>query len=608
LLAGLVLLIPTAADLAGLVRALLGGLVLWGCGRWAVRDGAPEIQLVAGWGAACGVLTVWGVLVPQGLSLPAVALVAAGGAGLAWRRPSRAEWRALGRIVALAAPVLLLLAGARPALIDSFSHWLPNAAYLVAHGGFPADDRAAGFGPLPAFPYNLQLVGFVAALGLERLPAGALIHANLVLQLAVALLFARLVAGREAAPRAAPGWGCCAAGLLACWWLNPGFGPEIAFSDYGDVATGVALALAGWLALRVVSGGERRPVALALALAALVNVKQADLVIVAALMASAGGLAVLRRDRPALARLALAAVPALALYGAWRLYVHGHFAGGENEIMPIAQWRIGELATILARIARVWLEKITYFAILGAAAALGLARWIAGRRDAATIALMLLAGAAVLFNLFLVFIYVAHFQGVMSSNAQSYYRLNTELALLLMLGLVLLLRDPVGARLAAVAWRRAVPSLVVIAALALPVGFFERVRFDLRRARGEVWRLAEAVAPALGSGDRLAVLATGSNRDGALQLAGALGLLAPGAAPTALRDPGVAALPALAGRGFDRLLVTCAAALDPGLAGNPAALFAWDGARWQLRQAWPLATRPGQLFGERRPGELFGCG
>jgi hypothetical protein len=259
LLAGLALLLPTAADLAGLARVLATGLALWGCGRWAVREAAPEIQLAAGWGAACGVLTLWGALLAQGLAIPGAAIVAVGLAGLALRRPRRGEWRALGRIAALAAPVLLLLAGARPALIDSFSHWLPNAAYLVAHGGFPADDRVPGFGPLPAFPYNLQLVGFVAALGLERLPAGTLIHANLVLQLAVALLFARLVAGQDDAPRAAPGWGCCAAGLLACWWLNPGFGPEIAFSDYGDVATGVALALAGWLALGVVTGRERRP-------------------------------------------------------------------------------------------------------------------------------------------------------------------------------------------------------------------------------------------------------------------------------------------------------------------------------------------------------------
>ncbi|MBI3516373.1 MAG: hypothetical protein HY060_20270 [Proteobacteria bacterium] len=221
---------------------------------------------------------------------------------------------------------------------------------------------------------------------------------------------------------------------------------------------------------------------------------------------------------------------------------------------------------------------------------------------------MLLLGCAVLFNLFLVFIYVAHFQGVMSRNAQSYYRLNTELALLLMLGLVLLLRDSLRRWFAVYPWQRIVPAVAVIAALALPLGFFERVRFDLRRARGEIWRLAETVAPTLAPTDRLAVLATGANHDGALQLRGALGLLAPRVAAAALRDAGADEIPTLPARGFDRLLVTCAAAAQPGLAADHVALFGWDGTRWQLRASWPVDTRPGTLFGERRRGELFGCG
>ncbi|MEJ0071443.1 MAG: hypothetical protein WDO24_24905 [Pseudomonadota bacterium] len=591
-----------------MARALLTGLVFWGCGRWAVRDAAPEVQIVAGWGAACVALTVWGALLPLSLAIPGAAVVAAGGAGLVLRRPAAGEWRALARIGLLAAPVLLLLAGARPVLIDSFTHWLANAAYLVAQGMFPADARPPDFGIYPAFPYNLQLAAFISALGLERLPAGAMIHANLVLQLALALLLARLVAGLEQAPRAAPGWAVCAAGLLACWWANPGFGPEIGFSDYGDVATGVALAMAGWLALRLLSGLDRRPIALALALAALVDVKQADLVLVVALVASAGLLAVWLRDRATLRRLLLALLPALALYAVWRLYVATHLTGGENEILPLARWRVAELPAILVRIARIWLEKPTFFGILAAALGIGVARWWRGARDPATLALMLLLGCVLLFDLFLLFIYVAHFQGAMSSNAQSYYRLNTELALLLMVGLVLLLRAPVGRWLATSSWRRAVPSLAVIAALALPVGFFERVRFDLRRARSVPWTLAEAVAPRLTPRDRLAILATGTNHDGPLQLRGYLGLLAPTLDAQALRfEPNdvIAALPA---RGFDRLLVTCAGAVQADLPRDAAGLFAWDGTRWQMLEVWPLATRPGALFGERHPGELFGCG
>jgi hypothetical protein len=606
MLADLDLLIPSGPEMLGLGRALLTGLALWGCGRWAARDEAPEIQLIAGWGAACCVVTLWGALLALPLAIPGGALAIVGATGLVWHRPSRGEWLALMRVALLAAPVLLLLAGARPVLIDSFTHWLANAAYLVAHGTFPADARPPGFGLYPAFPYNLQIVAFLSSLGLDRLPAGAMIHANLVLQLAIALLLARLVAGLEKAPRAAPGWAACAGGLLACWWANPGFGPEIAFSDYGDIATGAALAMAGWLMVRSLSCADSRPAALALSLAALINVKQADLVLVIALVASAAALALWERNRAALRGGSVALVPALALYAAWRLYVAAHLTGGENEILPLDHWRIAELPAILARIARIWLEKITYFGILTAAIVVGGVRWRRGARDPATRLLMLLCGCFVTFDLFLLFIYVAHFQGVMSSNAQSYYRLNTELALLLMVGLVLLLREPVGRWLATGAWRRLVPSVAVIAALALPVGFFERVRFDLRRARSVPWTLAEAVAPRLTPHARLAILATGTNHD-TLQLRGYLGLLAPNvdaqALPYEARDL-IAALPA---RGFDRLLVTCAGAVQADLPRDAPALFAWDGTRWQPLDIGPRAVHAGTSFGERRPGDLFGC-
>ncbi len=275
--------------------------------------------------------------------------------------------------------------------------------------------------------------------------------------------------------------------------------------------------------------------------------------------------------------------------------------------MPLARWRVAALPMILARIATVWVEKVTFFGILAAVLVGGVVRWWRGQRDLATEAALLLLGCWLLFNAFLVFIYIAHFDGVMSANAQSYYRFNTELALLLMVALVLVLRAPLGDRFAAGRWRRVVPGIAVIAALLLPVGFFERVRFDLRRARHVPWGVAEWVAPELAPGDRLAVVATGATRDTAQALGAYLNLLAPRTRVVALRDDGVAIVPALAAGGFDRLLVTCAGALDAALPRDAVGLFAWDGARWQLRATLAPDLRPGVLFGERRAGELFGC-
>ena len=104
-----------------------------------------------------------------------------------------------------------------------------------------------------------------------------------------------------------------------------------------------------------------------------------------------------------------------------------------------------------------------------------------------------------------------------------------------------------------------------------------------------------------------AVVATGATRDTAQALGAYVNLLAPRARVVALRDDGAAIVPALAAGGFDRLLVTCAGALDPALPRDAAGLFAWDGGRWQLRATLAPDLRPGALFGERRAGELFGC-
>jgi hypothetical protein len=324
-------------------------------------------------------------------------------------------------------------------------------------------------------------------------------------------------------------------------------------------------------------------------------------------MASAGALALARRDRTVLARLLTAVLPALVLYLAWRLYVATHLTGGENELMPLARWRIAELPTILARIATVWVEKITFFGILAAALVSGIVRAARGMRDPATDLLLVLLGCTLLYNGFLVFIYVAHFDGVMSANAQSYYRFSTQLALLLMLGLVAWLRTALAPWLGTGRWRRALPALGVIAALVLPLGFFERVRFDLRRARYEPWRVAAWAAAQLAPGERLAVVATGATRDTALALGAYVNLLAPRTAVVALRDDGAAIVPSLRAGGFDRLLVTCAGALGPALPRDAAGLFAWDGTGWTLRASRPHDRRPGALFGERRDGELFGC-
>src|SRR5260370_41334129 len=66
-------MIPSWTDLAGWAGVLAAALALTGFGRLlSLGRGAPEAALVAGWGGACLVLTLWGVATAASLRLPAV--------------------------------------------------------------------------------------------------------------------------------------------------------------------------------------------------------------------------------------------------------------------------------------------------------------------------------------------------------------------------------------------------------------------------------------------------------------------------------------------------------------------------------------------------------
>ena len=194
------LLIPSGGELAGWAGVLAATLLFIGLGRLVTAGrAAPETALLAGWGGACLLLTVWGVATSASLLFPAALVVLLGLVGcllpgLALRAP---HWRGMGRILVVSLPLLAVMASARPSLPDTFLNLLPNAAYLWDHGVFPADDRVPSHSLLPGAPYNMQLAAFIVSEITRRLALNAMIGFNIVLQLALALLLARLVAGSE---------------------------------------------------------------------------------------------------------------------------------------------------------------------------------------------------------------------------------------------------------------------------------------------------------------------------------------------------------------------------------------------------------------------------
>lgn len=598
----LALLAPSSLDLAGWGGVIFASLVMTGIGRLATGGRAtPESALIAGWGACVLVLTAWGLVTTASLRVPAIALAALGLIAQVWPgyRLGRDEWRGIARVALLALPLIALMASARPSLADTWLNLLPNAAYLYDHGFFPADLRPAAHSFIAGAPYNMQLASFIASLVTPGFPANAMIAFNIVLQLAAGLLLARLIAGDEAAaPRWTPSWTSTALGLLLAIPLNPGFDPRYHLSAYSEASVTVTLAFAGWHAARALdhSAGGRHARGdlwmLALALVALVNIKQESVALAAGVVVSALVLALVARAGrgEALRGILFAALPALALYLAWRWYVLSHFALGELKGLPLAQWHIRELPEIILNILRAIGGKLVFFAILAATLAASLGRLARRELDLGTRLGAILLGTALLYNAFLLGTYVAHFEGQMGIGAHSYFRYNTHLGLLLMATIAMFIRDwrwsQLGGR-----WRHAMPALVVLVALLAPAAFLPLLRFDLEVPNLRAYQAAHEAAQRIGDDAKLLLIVPGDNGSVPPTIEGVLRYLPP-RRPNVEIDVAADLATGLATQAYPVALLSCA---PPGFALVPAgegALLRRQGDAWQVEASWSYAPPP----------------
>ena len=570
------LLIPSASDLAGWGAVAIASMAFIGLGRlWSAGAALPELALVAGWGVLSLLLTLWGALMPWSMVWPAAALTLLGLIAAPWR--SAAFWQAAGRLVALALPLLALLASARPSQPDTFLNLLPNAAYLWDHGAFPADDRAPSYSLLPGAPYNLQLAGFIASLVAERFADNALIAVNIVLQLGFALFLARVIAGTEETV-APPSWGAIALGLLATTALNPGFVPRYHLSSYSEASVTVTLAVALWLAARalehIAAGEEARAELRLLApmLAALVNIKQDSIALAVGLAVATLVLALWLtpgRRRPAAIQIALAVLPAVLLYLVWRWYVLGHFAAGELKLLPVAEWQVVSIPAILRSMAGTVVEKPYFFLAVALAMGMLIARRPRRNLDRALAVAALFAIVLALYNGALLFTYVAHFEGEIGAAAHSYFRYNTHLGLALVLTLVLMAREMARERRWHPPERSAQPgaALAIIAVLVTPVAFLGYLRFDLEPPQQRAWLVAAEAQRALARGGRLGLILRGDNGSLQTMLEGIIRLTPPRHPSAELYSVDTMSsdtLDRLAGAGYNRVLISCVQVLPYG--------------------------------------------
>jgi hypothetical protein len=582
-------------------------LVTWGVGAVLLLAGsgltgrrvAPEFQIGAGWGALCLVLTGWGVFVRFDLRVAALGFAAAAIAVLLLpgRRPPAGSWIALGRMLALSLPLWLILAPIRPSQPDTFLNLLPNAFYLVDYGRLPSAALPPSFSLLPAAPYDTQFLSFLGALLLPDYPAPGMSLINVLLLLVAGLAIGRVLGGRPPAPSAAPSWTAIALGLLLATLLNPGFVPRIDFSAYAEPALAATAVLAAWLIVtgqgELAAGRPMPPqLPLALILAAMVDIKQSAVGLVAGLGAAAlvAGAAERAVPRAALVRIVLAALlPAVLLYAVWRYWV-AHAGVAELTPLPLAEWNWSRLSATAANAFATALGKGAYFGcVLTAFAALPI---LLSRRGWTPTTRLLLLHAAlfVLYNAFLVLTYLAAFPAEMSEAAHSYFRYNTHLSLVLVLALALAVRD-----LAPISWldrggSARTGAAVVALALVVPVAFVKRLRFDLDMPQPLVWDLAKRVVPFLHDGDRLALLLPGDNDSVATMLAGVLADTPPRRRRLDLlrRDRADrSTLDEAARRGYRLAVISCVPEGWEGAPPGQAALLRDDPDGWRPVAAWP---------------------
>ncbi|HLG87788.1 MAG TPA: hypothetical protein VKZ79_11410 [Alphaproteobacteria bacterium] len=632
--AALLELIPTWTQVAGLLAVLASGLVMLVLGRAMLGARTlPEVALVAGWGLISLVLTLWGVLTPENMRTPAVALiaVAAVAALLPRGRLAGSDLVALGRLIALALPLIAVFASAMPALPDTFTNQLPNAVYLYDYGRFPGIDRPPMLAVWPAFPYNLQLAAFIPALLAPDFPPAALTHVNLLLQLAFALLLARSMRGAEVGYGAPPSWYAVGGALLLTTFLNPGFDPKIQFSGYGDPAIAVAMAFAAWQSERLIAAraagrsGDHERLALTFVLLAGVAIKQVSIFLVACIVGVSFLIAAFDRrigPRRAIASFLPAFLPAMLLWGVWRMYVSRHFSpDAELTFLPPSQWNFAQLPQIIASMGQHIWERLPFFLLLYGVTLGAIPLTLRWHQTPVVRLFLLTAGMTILYTLFLAFTYVAHFPGGMGASAHSFFRYNLHLGLLATLAAVAIVHATWlerGAPDLGPSWQFLEAGAIVIA-LAAPVVASSWIRFDRREPQPLVWDLAKFAAHHMRDGDHVALLLPGDNNAVAYMLRVALAMTTPrhalssfDAFPTA--DPQT--LKIAAEKGDNYALISCT---PPGmeadggggeriaLPAGQASLLLNDGGKWRPIGSfrYPVDLPPTRAWTAQLPAAPF---
>jgi hypothetical protein len=480
-----------------LLAASVPLLVCMAAGAAARRgDNLAGSDLLAGFGLLAGVIAALAVLTRLPLSwlmLGVSALTA-----LAWfirpRLPGGvATWIAL----LLLSPVLVYAAASMATQWDEFWQWLPNAVYAYTYDSFVWPDRPPAFARFPGYPQGLPLVTVAASFLAGRFLENASAVFNVALLAAFCALLADSMAavlfrrGRLAQPRAP--FVLVAIAVVVAVLLNPGLAGNVLLSSYADSATAIttgALGLIGVALLQRLSAQDRAGAndlawRFGLIGAALVNLKQPNVVLLALIIAGCS-LVVLRERtiplRAALMQLPRMLGPAVVLYLIWRWYLGKYLPGGEVALRPLSAWTWDALPQMALSAGNYMAQAPLFHGMMWAVAAFGVAALVRPRKFGEAGRLAVVAAVVWLgYHGFLVVSYLGALSPDEARAAADYWRYTPHIAMLAIATIGLGLASaplPSRLRLSGV-----VPAAVaaVLALSALPL------RSDLGTSRVKLW-------------------------------------------------------------------------------------------------------------------------
>jgi hypothetical protein len=348
--------------------------------------------------------------------------------------------------------MLGVLAASVPALVaagshwldhwDDFMTWLPNALYISAWGSFPTLAAPPVASDLPGYPPGSSLV--LAAVW--SLAGRVVDDAGPVLSVLCLMLLPGVTCRALGSAGTLSAWQSCVLGVilgLCATTLNVGVDWHWVLSSLPEMAMLAAFAAAfvlGAECLFCKAGDARgRLVALAVILALLTNLKQTGIILVGILIVSLATVALFcggsdrRNLRDAAFTVALVALPSVAVWLCWHIYLAEIFPAHRVAFRPLGDWYYPLLPALLGAMARRMADHWLFFAPIGVVVARGWFVLWRGWRDGGGAATSTGDRLAAVFALvetlylgFLVVCYIGAFNEEEVSRAAEFFRYQGE--------------------------------------------------------------------------------------------------------------------------------------------------------------------------------------